>query len=125
MSLESCLIAAALSVGLLIGLPQLAEAHAHLKSASPAPDGTVAASPPEIRILFTEGIEPKFTGLTLTDKSGKAVATGTGVTDPQDNKTLIVPVSATLAPGAYKVHWHAVAVDTHKTEGDFTFTVAP
>ncbi len=26
-------------------------------------------------------------------------------------------------PGAYHVRWHAVSVDTHKTEGNFTFTV--
>ena len=28
-----------------------------------------------------------------------------------------------LNAGTYKVHWHAVSVDTHTTEGDFTFTV--
>ena len=28
-----------------------------------------------------------------------------------------------LAPGSYKVRWHALSVDTHTTEGAFTFTV--
>jgi len=30
-----------------------------------------------------------------------------------------------LAPGRYRVKWHVLSVDTHVTEGDFTFTVAP
>jgi copper resistance protein C len=28
-----------------------------------------------------------------------------------------------LSPGTYHVHWHALSVDTHKTEGSFSFTV--
>jgi hypothetical protein len=28
-----------------------------------------------------------------------------------------------LPPGTYKVRWHAVSVDTHATDGDFSFTV--
>ena len=27
-----------------------------------------------------------------------------------------------LSPGAYKVNWRALSVDTHKTEGDFSFS---
>ena len=30
-----------------------------------------------------------------------------------------------LPPGAYTVEWHAVSVDTHRTEGRFGFTVGP
>ena len=29
------------------------------------------------------------------------------------------------APGTYSVTWHAVALDTHHTQGSFKFTVAP
>ena len=28
-----------------------------------------------------------------------------------------------LAPGSYSVTWHALSVDTHKTQGSFGFTV--
>jgi copper resistance protein C len=38
---------------------------------------------------------------------------------------LIVPISKALAAGAYTVHWHAVSVDTHHTQGTFEFTVKP
>jgi hypothetical protein len=30
-----------------------------------------------------------------------------------------------LMPGVYQVHWHVISVDTHRTEGNFSFTVAP
>ncbi|HTC12301.1 MAG TPA: copper resistance protein CopC, partial [Acetobacteraceae bacterium] len=30
-----------------------------------------------------------------------------------------------LKPGAYTVEWHVTSVDTHKTEGTFTFSVGP
>ena len=30
-----------------------------------------------------------------------------------------------LSPGIYSVAWHVTSVDTHKTEGHFTFTVKP
>jgi methionine-rich copper-binding protein CopC len=35
-----------------------------------------------------------------------------------------VPLKA-LRPGTYRVSWHAVSIDTHRTEGAFTFTVKP
>jgi methionine-rich copper-binding protein CopC len=38
---------------------------------------------------------------------------------------LVTPVSAPLKPGVYTVHWHAVSVDTHRTQGSFQFTVRP
>jgi methionine-rich copper-binding protein CopC len=37
----------------------------------------------------------------------------------------MVPLSETLAPGAYTVEWHALSADGHKTNGAFTFTVKP
>jgi methionine-rich copper-binding protein CopC len=37
---------------------------------------------------------------------------------------LHVPLTK-LAPGIYKVVWRVVSVDSHVTDGDFKFTVAP
>ena len=41
-----------------------------------------------------------------------------------DPATLSVPLRP-LSTGVYKVTWHATSVDTHKTEGSYTFTVGP
>ena len=42
-----------------------------------------------------------------------------------NNTTLMVPVSGTLAPGIYTVEWHALSGDGHKTHGSYKFTIKP
>jgi copper resistance protein C len=96
-------------------------AHALLQSAVPPVGGTVAA-PSEIRITFSEGVEPKFSGVALSGPGG-AVPVGPASVAPDDDKVMIVKISQTLAPGTYTVKWHAVSVDTHHTQGNFDFTV--
>jgi methionine-rich copper-binding protein CopC len=44
--------------------------------------------------------------------------------DPGDAERLEVPLRK-LGPGTYTVHWRAVSVDTHRTQGTYRFTVAP
>lgn len=99
-------------------------AHAHLRSAAPAVDSTVAAAPREVAITFSEGVEPKFSTIEVDDPAGKRVDKQDTHTAPGDAKVLSVGLPP-LPPGTYKVIWHATAVDTHKTEGSFTFTVKP
>ena len=99
-------------------------AHALLEKATPPVGGTVAA-PREIRLEFSEGVEPKFTGLALMSASGAAVPVGPAKTEAGNGAVLIVPIGKALTPGVYTVRWHAVSVDTHHTQGDFQFTVSP
>jgi methionine-rich copper-binding protein CopC len=99
-------------------------AHAQLEKATPAVGGTVS-SPAEIRLKFSEGVEPRFSGVALTAEGGAPVPLGKPSVDPADNSVLIVKVGKTLPPGVYTVNWHAVSVDTHHTQGDFQFTVTP
>jgi methionine-rich copper-binding protein CopC len=119
----TALLAIALMPALLA--PSTAFAHAHLVKASPAVGSQVATSPIEIRISFSEAIEQRFSGLEVKTASGSAIATGAASLDPNDKATLVVPVKAALAPGSYKVTWHVVSVDTHKTQGTFSFEVKP
>ena len=98
-----------------------AYAHAELESASPPVGGTVE-SPAQISIKFSEGVEPKFSGVALSGPGG-AVPVGKASVAPGDNKVLVVNLGKKLAPGTYTVKWHAVSVDTHHTQGDFDFTV--
>jgi copper resistance protein C len=98
-------------------------AHAQLEKATPAVGGTVA-SPSEIRLEFSEGVEPKFTKVSMIGPGG-AVPLGAANTEAGNQAVLIVPISKPLSPGAYKVHWQAVSVDTHHTQGTFEFTVKP
>jgi methionine-rich copper-binding protein CopC len=100
-----------------------ASAHPTLRSATPPANLSTTTSPTEIRLSFSEGVVPKFSGLELKDKSGKAVATGPAATDPKDKKQLVVPLQAPLAAGDYTVNWHAVSEDTHRLEGQYSFKV--
>jgi methionine-rich copper-binding protein CopC len=101
-----------------------ARAHAFLHHAVPAVGGTVAVAPKEVRLFFTQELEPHFSGVTLSTGDGQSVATGAATVDPQDPTAMVLSVPP-LAPGKYKVSWHAVSVDTHRTEGDFTFEIRP
>jgi methionine-rich copper-binding protein CopC len=98
-------------------------AHAQLEKATPPVGGTVASAS-EIRLEFSEGVEPKFTKVSLTGPGG-AVPLGAGNTEPSNQAVLTVPISKPLSAGVYKVHWQAVSVDTHHTQGTFEFTVKP
>jgi methionine-rich copper-binding protein CopC len=101
-----------------------AHAHPTLTSATPAA-GLTANSPTEIRLTFSEGVIPRFSGVTLKDQSGKTIATGPAATDPKDKKQLIVPLKAQLSAGSYTVDWHAVSEDTHPVKGQYSFKVGP
>ena len=100
-------------------------AHAQLQKATPAVGSTVAVSPTEIRLKFSEGIEPRFSSIALATDAGAAEPLGKPSVDPADNTTFVAAIPKALKPGVYKVTWHAVSVDTHKTQGSFNFTIAP
>jgi len=101
-----------------------ANAHPELQSAEPAAGAAVTTSPTQIRITFNENVVPKFSGVELKDQTGKMIATGKAATDPTNKKQLVVPVQEQLAPGDYKVEWHAVSDDTHRVKGSYSFSVA-
>jgi copper resistance protein C len=99
-------------------------AHAQLEKATPPVGGTVASAS-EIRLEFSEGVEPRFSKVTLTGPGGGAVPLGAATTAAGNQAVLIVPIAKPLSAGEYKVHWQAVSVDTHHTQGSFEFTVKP
>lgn len=97
-------------------------AHAQLKTAVPPVNGSVAASPAEIDLSFSEDLNLKFSGIKVTGPDKKAVKLGEGML-MDSNTMLMVPVSGTLADGSYTVDWHALSGDGHKTHGSYNFTV--
>jgi len=96
-----------------------AQAHAHLTQSVPAAGATVAAAPEQVSLTFTENLEPAFSTVEVTDGSGARVDTGKAAVS---GNTMQVGLKAG-APGTYHVKWHVVSVDTHTTQGSFTFHV--
>jgi methionine-rich copper-binding protein CopC len=111
----------------ILGLFMIGQAfaHAHLASATPAVDGTVATSPAELDLKFSEVINLKFSGVKVAGPDNAIVATGAASLAEGDESTLVVPVSAPLAAGVYTVNWHVLSKDGHKTLGSYMFTVKP
>ena len=96
-----------------------ADAHAFLDHANPRVGTTVSAAPREVTVWFTQKLEPAFSGLKVTNAAGQRVDTG----GTRVNGNVM---SVTLRPGgtgSYRVEWKVLSVDTHTTEGNFTFRV--
>lgn len=98
-------------------------AHAHLKGQYPAADAAVAAAPQALTLNFSEGIEPKFSGVAVTNAQQQIIKTGVVKRNEKDKKQMIVPLEEPLPPGNYTVNWHVVSVDGHKTSGQYAFSV--
>jgi methionine-rich copper-binding protein CopC len=100
----------------------LAEAHAMLDRANPAVGSTVATAPRSVTLSFTEKIEPAFSTVRVEDASGARVDQGKPQLERGSRNVLRVNLKA-LGPGTYKVIWKVLSVDTHRTEGSFSFQV--
>jgi methionine-rich copper-binding protein CopC len=93
-------------------------AHARLDHAEPPVGSTVAASPGAVVLYFTEKLEPKFSGGEVRNGAGARVDGGASVS----GNVMRISVGG-LSRGSYSVTWHVLSVDTHKTQGSFTFRV--
>ena len=96
-----------------------ATAHAFLDHAEPRVGNKVASPPREVTLWFTQKLEAAFSTITVTDPAGQRIDTGkTRVSGSQ--------MSVSLRPGGsgtYHVNWRVLSVDTHTTDGSFTFQV--
>jgi len=108
----------------LAGIAPAALAHAFLDHSTPAVGSTVHASPAQVELWFTEQLEPAFSTIRVLDQANQRRDKGDAKVDPRDATALQVSLPP-LAPGRYRVEWRVLSVDTHVTEGDFTFVFAP
>ena len=96
-----------------------ASAHAFLDHAEPRVGNKAATLRTKCRLWFTQKLEPAFSNVTVTNAAGERVDTG----KPRISGN---QMSVSLRPGGtgtYHVNWHVLSVDTHTTEGNFTFQV--
>ena len=94
-------------------------AHAFLDHAEPRVGNKVAAPPREVTLWFTQKLEPAFSTITVTNAAGERV--DAGKTRVNGNQ-----MAVSLRPGGtgtYHVTWHVLSVDTHTTDGSFSFQV--
>jgi copper resistance protein C len=96
-----------------------ANAHAFLDHASPLVGSTMGAAPQEVSLSFTQNLEPAFSSVQVTDAKGAGVDQGKAQIS---GSTMRIGLKS-LGPGTYRVRWQVLSVDTHKTQGSFSFDV--
>ena len=94
-------------------------AHARLVQSVPAAQAAGPA-PKEIALTFSEKLEPAFSGFDLSNGKAK---TPVKVGLAKDGVTLVGAPAKPLAPGVYRLDWHAVSADGHRMTGGYSFTV--
>jgi methionine-rich copper-binding protein CopC len=104
----------------LLLLVQESWAHAFVDHTEPAVGSQIHSAPNQVKIWFTEKLEPALSKIQVFDPSGQEVDKR-DVTIDQSNTALLTVSLPALKPGHYKVIWRAVSVDTHVTTGNFTF----
>jgi len=126
---RAALIATLASMPLLVSARRDATAatvarfHLELTRAEPGKSDTVAVSPAEIKLWFSESVRPKAVSVRLTSPQRKAVVLGAITVDTVPKSPAVVTVPATLEAGTYWVAWHALASDGHPGAGSFSFTI--
>src|SRR6266516_1277109 len=93
-----------------------AEAHAALVAADPAAGQRLATAPGLVVLRFTEPLNTRLSGVTVTDPAGQRF--WGGAVGPEELRVRLF----TNAPGVYRVAWATVSVvDGHSLRGGFAF----
>ena len=104
--------------------PAPASAHLRLDKTTPANGDTVRTSLTEIRLTFSQAVEPRYTAVTLVDFAGNALALGT-LEPVGAGKTheFVYRLDHPVVSGAFVVRWKTAGEDGHVVSGSFDFTV--
>ncbi len=94
-------------------------AHAILDHAEPRVGSKVTSAPHEVTLWFTEKLEPAFSSITVTSATGQRIDAGKARISGSQMSVPVRPGGA----GTYHVNWHVLSVDSHTTNGSFTFQV--
>jgi methionine-rich copper-binding protein CopC len=100
----------------------LALAHSGLQRAEPPVESTLKRPPKELKLYFSERLEPAYSRVRVEDGQGARVDRDDSRVD-RSNPLLLRVTLPPLAPGTYTVIWRVLSVDSHITEGRYTFRV--
>jgi copper transport protein len=95
--------------------------HATLVSSEPAANSHLPASPPRVRLVYSEPVEGGLARVTIVPGAGAPIVLR-AAGDPRDVHAVIAPVDS-LAPGRYRLDWRVVSADGHAVDGTFAFAV--
>ena len=96
-------------------------AHTALAVAMPADGAILNEGPKEVTLRFTEAVRL----LQLSLKNGTSMAVETGFKPNSSSATAFTVMMPELTAGTYTVNWAVMGADSHRVEGEFSFTVDP
>jgi methionine-rich copper-binding protein CopC len=100
----------------------IAAGHAVLQRAEPRVDSTLKRAPDEIKLYFSERLEPAYSSVRVLNDQDAQVDRRDSRVD-RSNPALLRATLPPLPPGQYKVIWRVLSIDADVTEGNFTFRI--
>lgn len=125
-------IALPLALGLAIFLlpmtasaASFSSAHAILLKSDPAQDAVLTTPPQQVRMWFSEALNPAFSTAVVVNAYNKRVDKGDAHVSSNNSLEMDVSLPPNLPPSVYVVVWRTdSAADGHVLRGSFLFTVA-
>ena len=93
-----------------------------LQRAEPRVESKLKRAPDEVKLYFTERLEPAYSAVRVLDAAGAQVDRRDSRVD-RANPSLLWATLPPLTPGTYKVLWRVLSIDADVTEGTFTFRI--
>jgi copper transport protein len=117
-------LAALLGCLLLLLAPGVAFAHAELERADPAPGAHLDQAPTQLRLSFSEAVDPSFSRVQVLDAKRQQIDNGDSHVVPDDPRSMLVSLPGGLPDGIYTVSWRTLsAVDGHTVDGAYPLLV--
>jgi copper transport protein len=121
------LVTLALPLALILTLifPAIASAHAILLRSDPAQDSVLSIPPQQVRMWFSEDLNPTFTTADVINGARERVDNHDARISPNDTKEMDLTLRPNLPPAVYIVVYRTQsAADGHILTGSFIFSVA-
>lgn len=100
----------------------IAWGHSGLKRSEPPVESRLKRAPSEVKLYFTERLEAAYSNLRVEGNGGVRVDRQDSHVD-RANPLLLRATLQPLTSGTYTVIWRVLSVDSHVTEGRFTFRI--
>ncbi len=114
-----------LALSLLFAFPAISQAHAILLRSDPAKDAVLNTPPSQVRMWFSEELNPTFTTAVVVNAKNQRVDAHDAHVSPGNALEMDVNLQPNLPPSVYIVIWRTQsAADGHVLRGSFLFTVA-
>src|SRR6266849_5020672 len=118
-------LALLLAIGWMLIAPGESQAHALLLRSEPAKDAVVSVSPNQVRLWFSEDLNPTLSTVTIVNQANGQVDAGNAHVSARDPREMDVTLKSHLPPAVYVVIYRSASNDDgHLLSGSFLFTVA-